>query len=149
MTTLAYALLDPGDATNTVGGAIAGLLLLIFIVVGSAVGIALYLLPLIVAVMRKSHLIGPVAAVNILLGWSLIGWVGALVLALMPKQQATTVIVHNNAPQPQSVERYAGTLSEDGRWRWDGQRWQSTRSELPAPPDGQAVSVSAADGGAQ
>jgi hypothetical protein len=40
MTLFAYALLDPSDTTNGVGGAIAGLLLLLFIVVGSAVGIA-------------------------------------------------------------------------------------------------------------
>jgi hypothetical protein len=119
MTTFAYALLDSTDAT----GAIAGVLLALFVAVGSAVAGALYLTPLIVAAMRKSHLLGPVAAVNILLGWSLIGWVAALVLALIPKPQRSTVIVHTFPSQLVQSHSDAGTLSSDGLWIWDGQQW--------------------------
>lgn len=42
-----------------------------------------YLVPLIVAAVRRSQSLAGIAMVNILLGWSLIGWVGALVWALV------------------------------------------------------------------
>jgi T4 superinfection immunity protein len=43
---------------------------------------ALYLLPLIVGIARQVPDIGAVAAVNVLLGWTFVGWVFALALAL-------------------------------------------------------------------
>lgn len=59
-------------ATNLfAGGSIGGLLLL-----------ALYLLPTIIAVGRKVVNVGSVAAINVFLGWTLIGWVVALAMAL-------------------------------------------------------------------
>jgi Superinfection immunity protein len=42
--------------------------------------IALYLLPTLVAAAR-GRAVGPVAILNIFLGWTLIGWVGALIWA--------------------------------------------------------------------
>jgi Superinfection immunity protein len=54
------------------------------IAVGSIVlgGLFLYLLPTVIGVSRKVVNIGSVFAINLLLGWSLIGWVVALSLAL-------------------------------------------------------------------
>jgi hypothetical protein len=132
MTSL-YAFLDSSDAGNAVGGAVASFVLLLFILVGGALAVAFYLLPLIIAVMKKSHLVGPVAALNILLGWTLMGWVGALVLALMPRPQAT-VLIHHASPQTVPDVAAAGGLSDDGQWRWDGRQWRPAAAELtPAP----------------
>ncbi|ALA11962.1 hypothetical protein SEA_TASP14_72 [Mycobacterium phage Tasp14] len=44
--------------------------------------IGVYLLPTLVATVRKSHLLGPVTVVNLLLGWTFIGWVAALAMAV-------------------------------------------------------------------
>lgn len=56
-------------------------LLLIVVVLGA------YFYPLIMAIGRKSPLVGPVAVVDLFLGWTLIGWVVALVMAVWPKPQ--------------------------------------------------------------
>jgi hypothetical protein len=64
-----------------------------FIVLG--VGIAalmLYLLPLIIAGCRRHRNVGAVAVLNVLLGWTFLGWVIALVWACMATQ-------HEPAPQ--------------------------------------------------
>jgi hypothetical protein len=44
--------------------------------------IGLYLIPTIVAVIRKVPNVGSVVVINLLLGWSLIGWVVALAMAV-------------------------------------------------------------------
>jgi hypothetical protein len=45
--------------------------------------IALYFVPTIIAVLRKHRNTGAIVALNALLGWTMIGWVLALVWALM------------------------------------------------------------------
>ena len=49
--------------------------------IGFAVVLSLYFLPTIVAVVRGHHNPGPLVIVNLLLGWTLIGWVAALAMA--------------------------------------------------------------------
>jgi hypothetical protein len=44
--------------------------------------LALYLIPLIVAMVRKVPNVGSVAVINVLLGWTFIGWVVALAMAV-------------------------------------------------------------------
>ena len=44
--------------------------------------IALYFLPTIIACKQEHKNIPAIAALNILLGWTILGWVGALVWAL-------------------------------------------------------------------
>jgi hypothetical protein len=44
--------------------------------------LAMYLLPLIVGLLRQVPDIGSVAVINILLGWTLVGWAAAMALAL-------------------------------------------------------------------
>jgi len=49
----------------------------------------LYWLPTIVAVVRRNELpsVGPIAAVNCFLGWTLVGWVVALAMASRPRRR--------------------------------------------------------------
>jgi uncharacterized membrane protein YqaE (UPF0057 family) len=55
--------------------------------------LALYFIPAIVAWRRQNHL-AAIFALNLFLGWTLVGWVAALVLALW----------QNNAPIPAWLE---------------------------------------------
>jgi Superinfection immunity protein len=55
--------------------------------------LGLYFLPSILAWRRQHHL-AAIFALNLFLGWTLVGWVGALVLALW----------QNNAPIPAWLE---------------------------------------------
>ena len=52
--------------------------------------IAVYLLPTIIAEVRHHHQAGMVAAINVFLGWTLIGWVVALAIACsyVPREEA-------------------------------------------------------------
>ena len=61
------------------GEAVGGLILIL-------IGIGIYFLPTWVAKARKSPKVAPVFVINLFLGWTLIGWVAALVLAVWFKQ---------------------------------------------------------------
>lgn len=50
-------------------------------------GLAIYLVPTIVAAARRPTNMAAAILVNVLLGWTMLGWVVALVLALGPKRQ--------------------------------------------------------------
>ncbi|MDS2174280.1 MULTISPECIES: superinfection immunity protein [unclassified Nesterenkonia] len=81
---------------NGAEGAIVG----IVIVVVGLVALAVYFLPSLVAMIR-SHNVGGVFLVNLLLGWSFIGWVVALVMACGSKPQPAQVYVqHQHVPHP-------------------------------------------------
>ena len=58
--------------------------------------LAAYFIPCIVAANRNHPNMGAIAAVNILLWWTLLGWVGALVWALS-NPAAPNVIINNQA----------------------------------------------------
>ena len=47
-----------------------------------AMALGLYLLPTLVARLHEHHQLYGIAALNVLLGWTLLGWIGTLVLAL-------------------------------------------------------------------
>ena len=49
----------------------------------------IYFMPTIAAANRKHHNTGPIAVVNIFLGWTLIGWVVALAWAFTNKPSST------------------------------------------------------------
>jgi hypothetical protein len=76
----------PVDATPPYWGAGAALLAL-------GVLLIIYLLPTIIASSRKHHNAGAIFALNLLLGWSFIGWIVALVWSFT-NQNAQTIIVH-------------------------------------------------------
>jgi len=64
-----------------------------------------YFLPTIIAILRRKANTGGIFVLNLLLGWTLIGWIGALVWSLSADAQPT-IIVHNQSaaapPPPQS-----------------------------------------------
>lgn len=64
-------------------------------------GLGMYLLPTIVAVLRKHRQLPAIALLNILLGWSGLGWIGALIWSLITPQPTPTIIVQQ-APPPQA-----------------------------------------------
>lgn len=82
------------------GSAALGGVAAIFVVVLIIVGIAFYFAPLIIAVARKKSNVVAIGALNVLLGWSLIGWVVALVWALS-NDQVQTIVVQNVIPDDQ------------------------------------------------
>lgn len=54
---------------------------------GLLVATALYFAPSAIAIVRGHHQVGAIIAVNAFLGWSLIGWVVALAMALSAMRQ--------------------------------------------------------------
>jgi hypothetical protein len=88
--------MSTSPVANTAVGGAAILLILLFVVVG----VAIYFTPLIIAVARKKSNVVAIGALNVLLGWSLIGWVVALVWALS-NEQTQTIVVQNVVPETQ------------------------------------------------
>lgn len=102
-----------------------------FLVVVAAM-LALYFLPTIVGAARKVVNIGSVFAVNLLLGWSLIGWVVALAMAL--RTNPPYAYPGWTPPRPPPSGWYPDPGGGGGlRW-WDGKAWTSHAS----PPPGRA-----------
>jgi hypothetical protein len=66
------------SASDATSGAVGMMLLLAFIIGGLVV----YILPTIIALVKKKQNTAAIALVNLLLGWSFIGWVVALVWAV-------------------------------------------------------------------
>jgi Superinfection immunity protein len=62
------------DTAASVGGAIIAIVLL-------GVAIALYFLPAIIASRRGHQNVDGIAVLNLLLGWTLLGWIAALIWA--------------------------------------------------------------------
>lgn len=58
----------------------------ILIIVFAVIGI--YLIPTIIAVQEKKINRNAIVALNILAGWTVVGWIGALVWALAKDRQA-------------------------------------------------------------
>jgi hypothetical protein len=49
---------------------------------------ALYFLPILVAVLRKHHQLAPIVVVNVFLGWTYFGWVIALAWAVSHRESS-------------------------------------------------------------
>jgi Superinfection immunity protein len=82
------------------------------VLAGSA---ALYLLPLLIGCARRAPDIGAVAAINILLGWTLLGWAAALAMALRSAARAAPVVqVVQNLPAPPGQPPAAGWAGPPG-----------------------------------
>ncbi|WP_342594520.1 superinfection immunity protein [Salinicola lusitanus] len=83
--------------------------------ISMAISLALYLLPTIIAAARHKRNVVAIGALNILLGWTLIGWVVALVWSLMhdkvdPHQQPAS------REQHQSVDEIERRMSRSRVW---------------------------------
>lgn len=77
--------------------------ILAVVVVGNValLSAGLYLLPALIGWLRKVPDIGSVVVVNVLLGWTLIGWAAALAMALRsarPPAAAVQIVQHLPAP---------------------------------------------------
>lgn len=64
----------------------------------------IYVAPAFVAAMRRHQQVGAILALNLLLGWTLVGWVAALVWALVKPET-----------QPAAPFKGTGTNPDDGR----------------------------------
>ena len=70
-------------------GALGGALLFLFVA-----GTLFYFIPLIIAILRKKSNVVAIGALNLLLGWTLVGWVVSLVWSLSKDQQPQQVVIH-------------------------------------------------------
>ena len=98
---------DNTESSDESGAAFGiGMLILFLVVLG------IYFLPTTIAMMTGSSLVAAVFVVNLFLGWTGLGWIGALVMAVLPKQKNQTIIVQqssdgtpNTATTPSGVEK--------------------------------------------
>jgi Superinfection immunity protein len=86
--------------------------LITVIVLGGLVtaSVAMYLLPVLIGLARHVPGIGVIAVINILLGWTLAGWVVALALALRPAMPGGAMVqfVQNLPPSPPPAGQLPG-----------------------------------------
>ncbi len=50
--------------------------------------VAAYFLPTIIAAIRNHHQVNPIFMLNLLLGWTVLGWIAALIWAVSAVQKA-------------------------------------------------------------
>jgi hypothetical protein len=106
-------------AASGAGGALAGLLI-------AAILICLYFLPLIVAGARHVPNVGSVAVINIFLGWTFIGWVVALAMAMRSTAVSTAVHVYGAPATPTAPAGwYPDPYGQAAQRYFDGQQWTS------------------------
>jgi hypothetical protein len=88
-------------------GSFAELELLILAYVG--VGVVLYFLPTFIAVKRQKANVTPIVLVNLLLGWTVFGWIVALIWSL-----STQAVDHRPATESTSLCAQCGKSSQGG-----------------------------------
>jgi hypothetical protein len=54
--------------------------------------LSFYLVPTFVALLRHHHNVSGVFVVNLLTGWTVIGWIAALIMACMPKPTPAVIV---------------------------------------------------------
>jgi hypothetical protein len=69
--------IDPADTT-----APWGVFMVVVVAAAGVVGLAIYFLPTMIAWYRDSPVAGSVTVVNLFLGWTFIGWVVSLAMAV-------------------------------------------------------------------
>jgi hypothetical protein len=94
------------------------------VLAGSA---ALYLLPLLIGCARRAPDIGAVAAINILLGWTVLGWAAALAMALRSGRPGRA-----EPPRPDGTAACRG-LGRAPRGAAAQARLPATHGPAPAP----------------
>ena len=87
------------------GGAQNGITILIAVTI-SAASLALWLLPVFVAIRRHSPNVTAILWLDLLLGWTFVGWVVALVWALKPPVMYPPPYTQYGPGMPESPGRY-------------------------------------------
>lgn len=90
-----------------------------FVIVAVLVG--LYLVPTIIAGRRKHHNLGAIIAVNVLLGWLIIGWIIALVWSLTDPSPTVRVVQPSGGQAMGPVQYQVGDVVNG--YRFNGQEW--------------------------
>lgn len=96
------------DSGNAIGG---------FVLLGLVVLAVLYFAPTIVAFLRHSKQRLPVLVLNLLLGWTFVGWVVSLVMAVgrtEGQDQTVITIQHSGAPIASPDQRAVATRDRVG-----------------------------------
>ena len=84
----------PDQTGHDIGAAFTAILLL-------ALALSLYMLPTIIAMTRSHPNTASIFVINLLLGWSILGWAGALAWAVIQiKPNRMTIDLHLNPPAP-------------------------------------------------
>ncbi len=65
----------------------------------------LYFIPSVIGILRKHHNLVGLIALNVFLGWTILGWVGALIWSLLRSTKSQTIIHHHS--ESQSPDRYS------------------------------------------
>jgi T4 superinfection immunity protein len=104
------------------------LLTVVALVAVAGLSIALYLLPVLVGWARGAPDIGAVAVIDVLLGWTFIGWVVALAMALRSVKPAVPMVQVMQNPPPAAPPQ--GQLPSAG---WAGPPGPP-RSRRASPP---------------
>ena len=87
------------------------IVVLILILIIVAISVTIYIIPLIVAIKKKHPYKVPIILINIFLGWSFLGWVGALIWAcILPEQNNTNNQYNNKYEDLAKLQK----LKEDG-----------------------------------
>lgn len=84
-------------------------------------GVLIYFVPSAIAIMRKHNNLVGILALNFLLGWTLLGWVGALVWSLMNSNSTPMVVQNYVTPSSNKYEeleklnqlKSSGAISEE------------------------------------
>lgn len=95
---------DVADAgiSSALGATVAVAALVILLML---VGVAIYIIPTIIALARRHSQKVPIILVNILLGWTLVGWIVALVWSLVNDQPRNNF---NNGMYNNMYDNYGG-----------------------------------------
>jgi len=135
------SLLGQASSESNTGATAIGLGFLVLIVVGAV----LYFVPSIVAMARHHPNTAAIVILNLLTGWTFIGWVGSLVWSVTtPQASNTTVVVQSGvtatgaatSPGQSPPGWHPDPHGSGGQRWWDGQAWTNHVQSLPEPPQG-------------
>ena len=87
-------------------------------------GIFLYLLPSIIASARNLPRSNGVFVLNLFLGWTVVGWVVAMVMACRPEPTPPVMVTQAALPPLTPPGWYIEPVSHSVR-RWDGTTWMA------------------------
>jgi hypothetical protein len=95
------------SSADAIAGGLTGIALFLVIALAIALGVAIYLLPSIIGFARQRPNAVPILVLNVFLGWSLLGWVAALVWSLAVDQPVQQVFINQAMPAggPTAAER--------------------------------------------